>query len=172
MLKQNLQHPRAICCASSLSRIQLFATPWTVAYWVPLSWRFSRQEYLSGLPCSPPGNLPSPEIEPRSLALQADSLTGPFLSSVLHGTNIFSLYYDSSWCAWRELPALPIAPQKWSQFLPLILPATVLNPQSFSSNNIPVNSEFKLGLRTINDIPPIFLTPKISSQITFLNLNY
>ena len=37
MLKQNLQHPCAICCASLLSCIQLFATSWTVAYWVPLS---------------------------------------------------------------------------------------------------------------------------------------
>ena len=35
---------------------------------------FSRQEYWSGLPCPPPGNLPHPGIEPRSLTLQADSL--------------------------------------------------------------------------------------------------
>ena len=35
---------------------------------------FSRQEYWSGLPCPPPGDLPNPGIEPRSPALQADSL--------------------------------------------------------------------------------------------------
>ena len=35
---------------------------------------FSRQEYWSGLPCPPPGNLPKPGIESRSPALQADSL--------------------------------------------------------------------------------------------------
>ena len=35
----------------SLSRVQLFATPWTVAYQVPLSMRFSRQEYWRGLHC-------------------------------------------------------------------------------------------------------------------------
>ena len=35
---------------------------------------FSRQEYWSGLPCPPPGNLPNPGDEPRSSALQADSL--------------------------------------------------------------------------------------------------
>ena len=35
---------------------------------------FSRQEYWSQLPCPPPGNLPNPGIEPRSPALQADSL--------------------------------------------------------------------------------------------------
>ena len=37
-------------------------------------WRFSRQEYCSGLPCPPPGDLPNPGIEPRSPALQEDSL--------------------------------------------------------------------------------------------------
>ena len=37
------------------------------------SWGFSRQEYWSGLPCPPPGDLPNPGIEPRSPALQADS---------------------------------------------------------------------------------------------------
>jgi len=35
---------------------------------------FSRQEYWSVLPCPPPGDLPNPGIEPRSPALQADSL--------------------------------------------------------------------------------------------------
>ena len=38
------------------------------------SWGFSRQEYWSGLPCSPPRYLPNPGIEPRSSALQADTL--------------------------------------------------------------------------------------------------
>ena len=58
----------------SLSRVRLFATPWTVAYQDPLSMGFSRQEYWSGLPFPPPGDLPDPGIEPRSPALQADSL--------------------------------------------------------------------------------------------------
>ena len=40
----------------------------------PLSMEFSRQEYWSGLPFPSPGDLPDPGIEPRSLALQADSL--------------------------------------------------------------------------------------------------
>ena len=50
------------------------ATPWAIACQAPLSMGFSRQEYCSGLPCPPPGNLPSPEIELRSPTLQADSL--------------------------------------------------------------------------------------------------
>ena len=53
---------------------QILATPWTVACRVPLSVGFSRQEYWSGLPFPSPGDLPDPGIEPRSPALQADSL--------------------------------------------------------------------------------------------------
>ena len=48
-----------------LSRVQLFATPWTVARQVPLSMGFSRQEYWSGVPCPSPRDLPNPGIEPR-----------------------------------------------------------------------------------------------------------
>ena len=59
----------------SLSRVQLFATPWTVAYQAPPSMGFSRQEYWSGLPFPSPGDLPDPGIEPRSPALEADALT-------------------------------------------------------------------------------------------------
>ena len=58
----------------SVSHVQLFATPWTVAHQAPLSMGSSRQEYWSGLPCPPPGSLPNGGIKPRSLALQADSL--------------------------------------------------------------------------------------------------
>ena len=50
----------------SLRRVQLFATPWTVAYQVPPSMEFSRQEYWSGLPFPSPGDLPDPGIEPGS----------------------------------------------------------------------------------------------------------
>ena len=59
----------------SLSRVRLFATPWTVAYHASPSTGFSRQEYWSGLPFPSPGDLPDPGIEPRSPALQADALT-------------------------------------------------------------------------------------------------
>ena len=59
----------------SLSRAQFFATPWTVAYQVPLSVGFCRQEYWSGLPFPFLGDLPDSGIEPRSPALEADTLT-------------------------------------------------------------------------------------------------
>ena len=52
----------------SLSRVRLFVTPWTE------SMGFFRQEYWSGLPFPPPGDLPDPGIEARSPALQVDYL--------------------------------------------------------------------------------------------------
>ena len=57
----------------SLSRVRLFATPWTAARQAPLSMGFPRQEYWSGLPFPSPEDLPDPGIEPRSPALQADA---------------------------------------------------------------------------------------------------
>ena len=58
--------PIYIMCASVLNHfscIRLFATPWTVVYQAPLSTRFSRQEYWSGLLCPPAGDLPDPVIK-------------------------------------------------------------------------------------------------------------
>ena len=60
---------------TSLSPVQLFPTPWTVAHQAPPSMGFSRQEYWSGLPFLSPGDLPDPGIKPRSPAFQADALT-------------------------------------------------------------------------------------------------
>ena len=59
---------------SYFSRVQLFATPWTVALQGPLSMGFSRQEYWSGLPFPSPGDLPNPGIKPGYPAWLADSL--------------------------------------------------------------------------------------------------
>ena len=55
--------------AQSLSHVQLFEIPWTVAFQAPLFMGFSRQEYWSGLPFPPAGDLPDPGIEPTSPAL-------------------------------------------------------------------------------------------------------
>ena len=57
------------CCAESLSHVQLFVTPWIIQ-----SKEFSRPEYCNGQPYPSPGDLPYPQIEPRSPALQANSL--------------------------------------------------------------------------------------------------
>ena len=64
---------------SRFIHVPLFATLWTVAPQAPLSMGFTRQEYQSGLPCSPPGDLPDSGIEPASLISTA--LAGGFFTS-------------------------------------------------------------------------------------------
>ena len=59
-----------VCVCESLSRVRIFATPWTVAHQAPLFMGFSRQEYWSGLPFPSPGDHPNPGIKPQSPALQ------------------------------------------------------------------------------------------------------
>ena len=61
------RYAHAHVCLSLFSCAQLFATLWTVAHQSPLSMRFYRQEYWSGLPCSRLGYLPDPRIELRLL---------------------------------------------------------------------------------------------------------
>ena len=58
----------------SLSHVQCFVTPWTVAHQALQSMEFSRQDYWSGQPFPFPGDLPNPGIKPGYPALQADSL--------------------------------------------------------------------------------------------------
>ena len=71
----------------SLSRVQLFVTPWTIQ-----SVEFSRLEYWSGEPFSSPGDLLDPGIEPGSPALQVDSLPTELPGSP------DALLYSESWC--------------------------------------------------------------------------
>ena len=68
-----------VCVLSHFSSVWLFATLWTVAGQAPQSIRFSRQEYWSGLPCSPPWDLPDPGMEPVSLISPA--LTNRFFTT-------------------------------------------------------------------------------------------
>ena len=69
-----------VMCVNHFSLVQLRATLWTVAHQAPVSMRFSRQEYQSGLPCPPPGDLPNPGIKPASF-------TSPALASRLFTSN-------------------------------------------------------------------------------------
>ena len=78
--KPRLQTP-AVCM---LSRVQLFATPWTITCPALLSLELSIQEYWSGLPFLPPGNLAHPGMGPVSLAYPA--LTGRFFTLAMPGT--------------------------------------------------------------------------------------
>ena len=54
------------CTLSCFSRVRLCVTLWTVAHHAALSVGFSRQDYWTGLPCLPPGDLADQGIEPRS----------------------------------------------------------------------------------------------------------
>ena len=72
-----------------LSRVQFLCNPMHVAHQSPLSMGFSRQEYWSGFP--PPGDLPNPGIEPKSLAYPAS--TGRFFTT---GTT-WGAYMDKGW---------------------------------------------------------------------------
>ena len=58
-----------------LSRVRLFATPWTVAYQAPQSMGFSRQEYWSGVPFPSPGDLPDPEMTNLDSILKSRDIT-------------------------------------------------------------------------------------------------
>ena len=80
-----------------LSRALLFVTLWTIAHQAPPSMGFSRQEYWCRLPFPSPGDLPDPGIEPRSPALQADSLTSePPGKPMNTGVGSLSLHQGSS----------------------------------------------------------------------------
>ena len=84
-----------------LSHVCLFVTLWTVVRQALLSLGFSSPQYWSELPCPPPGNLPDPGIEPRSPALQEDSLPSELpgkqqekeISFKMLGLNFLSLDY-------------------------------------------------------------------------------
>ena len=96
-------------CARALSRfthVQPFVTIGTVARQAPLSMGFSRQEYWSGLPCPPPGDLPHPGIQPTSpipWAWQADSLPLSHRGSPLN--LLGDSKADDQYTTFREVPA-------------------------------------------------------------------
>ena len=88
-MKKATEHDWHIHCAvlSRFSCVGLFVTLWTVACQAPPSTGFSRQEYWSGLPCPPPGDLPDPGIKPMSL-------TSPALADGFCTTR-------ATWTAWH-----------------------------------------------------------------------
>ena len=90
----------------SLSRVLLFGTQWTVAYQAPPSMGFSRQEYWSGLPFPSPGDLPEPEMEPRSCSLQADALISerpgkPLWAILNNGPHFLVFFFFLMWTIFK-----------------------------------------------------------------------
>ena len=90
-------------CVCVLSCVPLVVTPWTVVYQASLSMGFSRQEYWSGLPFPSPGDHPDPGIEPRSPALQADTLPSePPENPTIKKAECQIIDAFELWC-WRRL---------------------------------------------------------------------
>jgi len=92
-----------VCLLTCFSPVRLFVTLWTVAGKAPLAMGFSRQEYWSGLPCPPPGELPNPGTEPTSLYIACtggrffipsatwEALLGPYLyTNITHHLSLSS----------------------------------------------------------------------------------
>ena len=93
---------------SHFSYVQLFLTLWTVVLQAPLSMGISRQEYWSGLPCTPPGDLANPGIEPSSLKFPAlpggfftTSTTWEALRSLIYFFLIFCPAFIAVNCTWQ-----------------------------------------------------------------------
>ena len=79
-----------------LSHVRLFVTPWTVAPQAPLSMKFFRQKYCSGLPFSTPGIFPTQGLNPGLLHLlhwQADSLPLGSATSEAHPCYSLSVFH-------------------------------------------------------------------------------
>ena len=90
----------SVVTVQSLSCVQIFVTPWTVAHQAPVSIGFCRQEHWSGLPFSPPWSLPTQEFNLYFLHWQADSLPlshegSPFLT-LFHNKLIIILLFPKS----------------------------------------------------------------------------
>ena len=117
---------------SCFIHIQLFATLWTVAHWAPLSMGFSRQEYWSGLPYLPPGDLLNSRIEPTSLISAA--LAGGFFTTsatweapcvcvcvcvLLFSLKVMSTSLQPIKLQHSRLPCLSLSPRVCSNSCPL-----------------------------------------------------
>ena len=87
----------ACMCAKSLQSCPTLCYWWTVGHQSPLSVRFSRQEYRSGLPCPPPGDLSDPGF--KALALASPLLAGRFFTT---NTTWEAPYY----CHWGSITEL------------------------------------------------------------------
>ena len=84
---------------SWFGRVRLSATPWTAAYQAPLSMGFSRQEYWSGVPFPPPGDLLDPGIEPESPVSLA--LSGRFSTTETYGKPPVEVLWSQK-SEWKE----------------------------------------------------------------------
>ena len=127
--------------------------PWTVACQTLLSMGFSRQEYWSGLPCPPPGELPNPGTEPRSPTLQADSLLSEppghyHITGNIMSTSMLLPTFSFLYCFWgsqphsglcmssspRRFPSLSISRDSSELHIHCLLDISSFTPQTFKFN--------------------------------------
>ena len=101
------------CVLSRFIHVWLLAILCTVVHQALLSMGFSRQEYWSGLPCPPPGDLSDPGMEPTSFMSLA--LAGEFFTSSAtweHKTGFSNLTLQITWGLWLKIivprPALKV----------------------------------------------------------------
>ena len=94
--------------------VQLSVTPWTVAHQAPLSMRFSRQEFWSGLTFPPPGDLPDPGIKPTPPALPGGFFTAEPSGKPTDTPKYISRQMGGSCCvAQGAQPSAPRGPRGW-----------------------------------------------------------
>ena len=108
-------------CVLSHCHVRLFATLWTVAGQAPLSMGFPRQEYWTGLPFPPLGDLPNPGIEPASSASPA--LAGGFFTTEPPGKS-HSWFWPNM--MQKLLPTFHF--KEWGEEFPRVLKCTFSSP--------------------------------------------
>ena len=121
---------------SCFSPVQLFTTPCTAVHQAPLSMAFSRQEYWSGLPHPPSGNLPKPGIKPMSFTFLV--LAGVFFTTlpgklqVNLKVKVCSVVSDSWWPLWTVAHQAPLSMEfsrkEYWRGLPFPPPGDLPNP--------------------------------------------
>ena len=94
-------HVCVVRVLSSFSRVWLSVILWTIACQAPPSMGFSKQEYWSGLPCLPPGDLPDLRIEPASL--MSPALAGRFFTT---SATWEAREMAMAWIKWNEICSL------------------------------------------------------------------
>ena len=148
-----------MCVLSCFSHVWLFVTPWSVACQAPLSMGFSRQEYWSGLPWPPLGNIPNREMEPTSPALASRfftiSATWEAPDSACFLSNQLKL----------QLPALVLASPCHTDWGVLYRE----EPHQCESHLVGAGAFFQ-GLNLLQIPPTFYFSPKIS--IRFFQIIY
>ena len=139
------------CRLNCFSHVWLFVDLWTVPFQAPLSMGFSRQEYWSGLPCPPPGDLPDPGIEHISLAggfftTSTTWLYTHFKNTVLVASAPVEQLLTSWGQSWPH-PPVPSAPASGGQSFPSL---RVQTRSSTSSSTHPVAALRKYFTRNVS----------------------